>query len=95
MGFSFPLSMQSLDTNLLLSGSLILKPRSILNRMERQFMECVLKLKRKLKVKENACCVRLTFICKGTSLDYCLCSDGHLSLAGNLNSESPQKTESS
>ena len=87
--------MQSLGTNLLLSGSLILKPRAILNRMERQFLDYDLKLKLKLKVKENACCVCLIFVCKGTSLDHCLCSDEHLSLAGNLNSESPQKTEGS
>lgn len=87
--------MQSLVINLLLSGSLILKPRPILNRMERQFVECDLKLKLKLKAKENVCCVCLSFVCKGTSLGHCLCSDGHLSLAGNLNSRSLQKTEGS
>lgn len=35
--------MQSLGTNLLLSDSLILNPRAVLNRMERQFIECDLK----------------------------------------------------
>lgn len=74
--------MQSLYTDLLLSGHLILKPRAILNRMERHFIACDLKLKLKMKVKENACCVCLI-------LDHCLCSGGHLSLAGNLNSKSP------
>lgn len=33
-----------------------------------------LKLKFKLRVKENACCVCLIFVFKETSLDHCLCS---------------------
>lgn len=54
-------------------------------------MECDLQLKFELKVKENAFCVCLISVCKETSLDHCLCSDGCFSLAGNLNNESPQK----
>lgn len=87
--------MQGLGRNFLLFGSFMLNPRAFLNRLGKQFGKCGFQLKPKLRVKQNPCCVSLTVACKGTPWDHGWCSGGRLSLAGNLNSESPQKTEGS
>lgn len=95
MCFLFPLSMQNHGSNFLLFGSFILNPRAFLNRLGKQFGKCDFQLKPNLRVKQNPCCVFLTGVCKGAPLGHCQHSGGHLSLAGNLNSQSPQKTEGS